>query len=185
METIILHCALEKKIQDFQNQIIKEVAEKFDLRKILIQNVEPHFTLKYHMPVNESQLGIIEDFLREFCSARDRTPVKVGGYTSFGKSVIYTSVLFSDAALQIFREFNRRLRTFDWVVWSEFDAENLIAHATIVEQCEEKYDYIVKFLGPREKHFDTWFDNITIVKKIKEEDEISFWETVSRFDFKT
>ena len=37
------------------------------------------------------------------------------------------------------------------------------------EGCDEKYDAIVKFTNSKEKHFDCWFDNITIVMEVSRE----------------
>jgi len=176
-----LHCSLEKQIQLFQKNLIEDIASRFDLKKTQIQNLEPHFTLKYWMTVDSQQLAAMERLLAAFCSTHRKEPIEVGGYSGFKPAVIFTQVVLSENARQLFKDLIQQLRTLAWIGWDKFDADNLHFHSTIAEQCGDQYEPVLDFLLGKEKYFESYFDNITIIRKTGEENGISFWETYKQF----
>jgi len=183
MNTIVLYCALDKEIQEYQDNIIREIATKFNLNKIIDLNVEPHFTLKYHITITGEQLDFLENIISDFCANNLKTKIKVGGYTSFPPSVTFTHVKFSKEAKLVFFHLIDLLRSIDWITWSPFDAENMHFHATVADECGEKFEEVLHYLQGKEKHFDTWFDNISIIKKIGEKDNVESWKVYRKFIF--
>lgn len=45
-----------------------------------------------------------------------------------------------------------------------------------------RFPEVWEFLKPRERHFTAWFDNITILKKVGEADDMDCWAIHRRFD---
>jgi hypothetical protein len=66
--------------------------------------------------------------------------------------------------------------------WAEFDAGKLHPHMTIAERCRPRFAEVWEFLKPRERRFTAWFDNITILRKVGETDDMDLWVVHKRFD---
>jgi len=181
METIGLYCALDRKVQEFQRELIKEIASEFNLTKTLIQDIEPHFTLKYWFSLNKAQLVRLENSIPPFCASHEKTKVTIGGYAGFEPGVVFTNVSLSDEAMHVFSELLAQLRAFDWIRWDRYDGENICFHSTLAEECGEKYAAVLKYLEGREIYFDSWFDNITLIRKTGEKGTITLWEPHKTF----
>jgi len=149
------------EVVDYQIGLIEELAAHFKLARIKKLGAPPHFTLKYWFNTDNID-PLIED-LEKFCDQHDPTPVKVGGFASFGKEVIYLKVEPSEEAMKVYENLLILLRQYDWIEWDRFDYPNLIFHATIAIECGERYEEIWKYLEKREKVFATRFDNITVL----------------------
>jgi len=149
------------EVVDYQVKLIEDLAENFGLVRIKKLGAPPHFTLKYWFRT-ENINPLIRD-LEKFCDRFDPTPVKVGGFASFGKDVIYLKVEPSDKAIKVYENLLILLRQYDWIEWDKFDYPNLIFHATIAIECGGKFDDIWKYLEKRERYFNARFDNVTIM----------------------
>jgi 2'-5' RNA ligase len=182
LKMIGLYCALEKRVQNYQFGLIKRISEKFGVTKTLIQDIEPHFTLKYPAAVDDDQLDQIIKTLQLFCSTQKRHPVKIGGFYSFDSAVVYTRVNLSPEAMETFEALILKLHDFNWLTWSEFDADNAVFHATLAEECSHCGGEILSYLADKETYFDTVFDNITMVQQTGEENGISKWGVLRRFE---
>jgi len=155
-ETLILYCALSGEIQEYQNRLIREVADKFGLKKIITLNVEPHFTLKYWFRADESQVIAVQKLLSGFCSMNLKAPIRVGGFRGFYPSVVYSVIDFSDEAFALINKLFFELRKSTWIEWNEFDAEKLIPHSTIAEDCNDHYEDVMDYLDGKEKIFESF-----------------------------
>lgn len=171
----ILHCQLRGDVAEYQRSLVLQIAEKFNLRITKEENLATHFTLKYWFEAEN--IEGIENLIENFCESHKKTPVKVGGFGGFPPYVVFINVELSEEAKKTFFELIVELRKVSWLSWDQYDGENLHFHSTIAEECNEKYEDVLKFVQGKEKHFDCWFDNITILREISREDNILRWET--------
>lgn len=158
----------------YQRNLVLQIAERFNLRITKEENLAAHFTLKYWFEAEN--IEVIEKLIENFCKSHRKTPVRVGGFGGFPPKVVFINVELSEDAKKTFSEFIAELRKVPWLTWDNYDAENLHFHSTIAEECGEKYDDVLKFTQGKEKRFNCWFDNITILREIAREKNILRWE---------
>jgi 2'-5' RNA ligase len=91
-------------------------------------------------------------------------------------------VELSDAAKRTFEALVSALRRLPWMSWDQYDAENLRPHMTIAEQCGAGFPEVWEFLKPRARRFSAWFDNITILRKVGERDDMDLWAVHKSFE---
>ena len=168
--TYIMPCLLKAPASDYQRELVDVIAERFGLTFTHRQAMSAHFTLKYHFTTAE--IGTVEALLDRFAREHPRTPVMIGGFGHFLADIVFVEVELSRAAKSTFEVLVSTLRTLPWMSWEQFDAENLHPHMTIAERCRDRFADVWEFLKPRERSFSAWFDNITILKKVGEQDGI-------------
>ncbi len=174
----IVYCVLGGEIADYHLRLVNEIADKFGKTLTKEQGVPPHFTLKYWF--DTETIEHVEKRLKQFADTHIRTPIRVGGFGGFHPKVVFMSIQLSDQARATFFELISEFKSMDWMQWDKFDAENLHFHATIVEECDEKYLDIWNFVQGQEKYFDAYFDNITVLRtvgKIKDFDKYEIYKT--------
>jgi hypothetical protein len=49
-------------------------------------------------------------------------------------------------------------------------------HATVAEECGDKFSDIRQFVKSKEQHFNCWFDNITIIESVSGNREFEKWK---------
>jgi len=169
-----LACFLDETVGQYHKSLVNAIAAEFGLALTKAENLPTHFTLKYWF--ESKQIEVIDHITENFCKTHQKTQVKVGGCGGFRPKVVFLDVALSKAAKRVFLEFVSELRKVQWVTWDKYEAENLHFHATLAEECNEKYDAIRKFMEGNEKHFECWFDNISIVREVSRERGILEWE---------
>jgi len=176
----IMPCMLPSPVQAYHRELVDVIAERFGLTFTQRQAIPAHFTLKYHFTTPE--IGQIEALLDDFVRRHRRTPITAGAFGHFLEDVVFVEVELSPAAQRAFDALVSALRTLPWISWDQFDAEKLHPHMTIAERCRPRFAEIWEFLKPRERRFTTWFDNITVLKKVGEADDMDLWAVHRRFD---
>ena len=53
---------------------------------------------------------------------------------------------------------------------------------TIAERCRSRFTEGWEFLGPRERRFNAWLDNVTISRKVGERDGMDLWALHRSFE---
>lgn len=165
-----IHCLLRGDVEKYHKKLVNDVAEKFGLRVTKEESMGTHFTLKYHYEAEDQ--GEVDEIIGDFCRSHRKTPVMVGGFGGFHQKIVFIDVKLSEEAKKNFLDFIHALREVKWVTWEQHEAEKLHFHATIAEECDEKYGDILDFLRGKEKYFDCWFDNVTIIEEILREGNI-------------
>jgi 2'-5' RNA ligase len=130
--------------------------------------------LKYWFETDK--IEVIDQIVENFCKTRKKTRVRVGGFGGFRPKVVFLNADLSEEAKRTFLELISELRKVNWVTWDRYDGENLHFHSTVAEECNERYDTIRKFANGKEKYFDCWFDNVTIVREASRKNGILEWE---------
>ena len=161
------------QIVDYHRELVDEIADRFGLTFTQRQRIPAHFTLKYHFTTSEIER--VEELLEELASGHAPAPLEVGGCGHFGEEVVFVEVRLSDDAKRVLAALFAALRTLAWMPWSAHDAEHLHPHMTVAEFCGPKFSEVWKFVQPREHHFAAQIDNVTILKRIGEEDGIDLW----------
>ncbi len=176
----IIHCLLRGKAADYQRALVKDIAEKFDTKLTLKQNLAPHFTLKYWFETED--IKKVENLISAFCQTHKKAPVTIGGFGGFAPKTLFINIKLSETAQKTFNEFVEELKKLPWMTWSQYDAEHLHFHVTIAEQMDEKkYQEVLEYLDNREEVFDGWFDNITILQETEIVDRVDMWKVHKMF----
>ena len=168
-------CLLFGEVEKYQHSLVNEIAERFDLFKTKKQNVATHFTLKDAFEAESMQeVGILTE---SFCNFHRKTPVRVGGFGNFPPDVVFVDVHLSEEARTTFLEYIAELRRIGWIEWDPYDGENRHFHATLAEECGQRFNEVWKFVSGKEKKcFNCWFDNITFLEQVGTENNISIWK---------
>jgi hypothetical protein len=168
-------CLLKGEFEKYHHQMVDEIASHFDLKITKELNIPTHFSIKYLFETED--IKEIEEIIEKFCETHKKTPVKLGGFGNFPfEKVVFIEVKLSEVAKRIFFEFISELRKVKWMIWDKYDAENLYFHSTIAEECDEKFEAVREFVQGKEKYFDYWFDNITILRLEYENQKLVKWE---------
>lgn len=165
---------ISEKATAFKNYF----AEKFNSRHAL--KSPPHITL--HMPFkwNPEKEKDVTDFLESFSSAQKPFEVRLNGFGSFPRRVIYIDVesnellakLYSDLA----SEFRAKLNIFN----SGYKNEGFTAHITLAHRDLRPAAYNEAWQEFREKKFDRSF-NAEKLALLKHNGK--HWEILKEFPF--
>ncbi|HOW29677.1 MAG TPA: 2'-5' RNA ligase family protein [archaeon] len=155
-----------KEIDNYRRDLVCAIANEFGLMHTKKANNYAHFTLKYKFKANTKQLEKLKETLSKFSKTHTKQKIKVGGFDNFHKRVVFVKGSQSQKINNIILELHKELKKLKWLTWHKNIEDNGIhLHTTITEECNEKlYPKIMKFLKGKEKYFDSYFDNITIMK---------------------
>lgn len=176
----LIVCNLRGDVVEYHKSLVLEIADNFGVQKPLKQKFDPHFTLKYGFYAEN--LNELESKIEKFCQSVIKTTVLVGGFGNFRKDVIFLNVQLSDEAHNIFFNFIDELQLIKWMTWESVEGKNLHFHATIASHCSEKFAEIIKFINGKDKMFNCYFDNITILKESVVIDGITTWEKYRTYE---
>lgn len=178
----IIHSLLRWPVEKYQHNLVTEIYKKFGINITKEENFNTHFTLKYRFETDH--IEEIEKIISDFCDKNKKTPVCVGWFGNFSSEVVFINVNLSYEAKSIFSEFISELKKVSWMPWDKYDDENLHFYSTIAEECNEKFVDIQDFITGKEKYFDCWFDNITILELFEKKDQIKEWKIWKSFSMK-
>ncbi len=171
-------CLLPREVEEYHHRLVSEVAEKFDLEIAKRENLPAHFTLKYSFETDRIQE--LEQLIKEFVK-RKKQPIRIGGFGGFAHKVVFIDIKPTENARKLFIKLFRQLKTRPWMQWDKFDSETLHFHATLAKEVNDKYDEVIEFLKGKEKYFDSFFDNISIIEFEKTDGVITEWDIYRRF----
>ncbi len=147
-----------------------KVSEKFSIFAI---QTPSHITLKDNIYTDNIKPieALIEKFVKE--TNFEGAEVEIGGIGNFRQRVFFLDVKLNDRTKTIYLKFFKILKEIDWLQWDEFDLPDRNFHLTITirakpEQIEDIENYLNQF---EKEKFTLPFDNITILKKLENEDD--------------
>lgn len=167
-------CVLKGEIESYHRYLVDVIARKFDLVITKEENIPTHFTLKYSFETKD--IGEIESLATQFCEMYEKTSVKVGGFGSFPPRVVFIKIQPSKFAWKSYLDFVAELRNVKGISWREIEGENLRFHATVAEECNDKFESVWELVQEKERYFNCWFDNLTILEEISRENNILRWK---------
>ena len=161
----ILFCLHNKEIDKYQKRIVKDISKKFNINMTRVENIFAHFTVKYSFEANPKQLEELKKTLSKFTKIHKKQKIKVGEFDNFNKRVVFIKVNQSKNVKETISELHKELRKLKWMPWANFEKNGIHLHTTVAEEStEEIYPKIIKYLLGKEKYFDSYFNNITIMK---------------------
>lgn len=180
---IVIECLLKNPVKEYQWSLVNQVAERFpELNYTKEQALEAHFTLKY--PFEIEDVASLEKTILDFARTHKKTPVTIGGFDHFDDRVAFVKVELSKEAKNVFEAFIDALKDDPEISWEPIDGKDLHFHVTIAERCGVLCSAVLEFVKGKERRFDTYFDNISILKYTdKTSNGISKWEHYRTFDF--
>ncbi len=173
--------SLKGDIIEYHRQLVDDVVDKFDLRIEQEIKAPTHFTLKYWFTADDAELSALKAHLTDYCRSHQPSPIRLGGFEGFPPNAVFIDVIPSESARKSFNDLMARLKPLKWMEWDDYDYPNLRFHTTIAVECNEKYDAVYEYLIGREKYFDCWFDNITIIGIESRKQQISRTEILDTF----
>jgi 2'-5' RNA ligase len=178
----MINSLLRGPIEAYQKDIVRHIAEKFpSLTHTKEQGLDAHFTLKY--PFETDDINEIESLISIFTATHVKTPVRVGGFRDFGGQTMFIDVNPSQSARSVFVDFIAELRKINWMQWYRHDGEGLHFHSTVAEKTAGLHEQILDFLKGKDKYFDVYFDNITLLKFTgMSKNGVGLWEIYKTFE---
>lgn len=161
-----LFCLHKKEIDKYRRDLVNQIYKQFGLKHTKKANNYAHFTLKYKFKANSKQLKELEKTLLKFSKIHNKEKIKVGGFDNFHKKVVFVKVSKSPKVKKLIFDLHKELRKLKWLTWhNNIEGDGIHLHTTITEESNEKlYPKIMKYLSGKEKYFDSYFDNVTIMK---------------------
>lgn len=161
-----LFCLHNKEIDKHRQDLVYKIYKQFGLKHTKKANNYAHFTLKYKFKADSKQLDELKKVLLKFSKTHNKEKIKVGRFDNFHKRVVFVKVSQSPKVKKLISDLHKELRKLKWLTWQGNIEENGIhLHTTITEESNEKlYPKILNFLKGKEKYFDSYFDNVSIMK---------------------
>lgn len=160
MNRYVLVNLLSGESLNLHENIVEEVCFKFKVQK---QKLPGHITLK--APFETERISEIETLLQNFCTKNTKAPIKIDGFNHFRDNVIFMDIHPSKKAIMLHENLYMELKTLDFLEWKSNESKNRVFHSTIVSRrIQKKFKDIWQFVNNYTVSFDTYIDNITIMK---------------------
>jgi 2'-5' RNA ligase len=168
----IIVCLLSGAVEEYHQQLVEEIAEKFEVIALAKQKAPTHFTLKDMFDADD--IGELDKVLDEFVRTHKPAVISLEGYNRFDDNVIFMDINFSENARQLFKEFIDKLKELSWMQWGAYDDENKVFHCSLAYfDIKDKYKDICRYLLSNYSYsFEAYFDNVTIYKQVGENWEL-------------
>ena len=155
---------LKGRVGKYQENIEVKLSKKFKIRN-LTKRIAPHLTLK--TPFEKKNIDEIERFLDKFSKKRKKFKIRVGGFGSFRKKVIYLNVLANKDYLKFQKDLIKNLRNNKLIYIGKIDTDYM-SHSTIgFAKNHVQFERIMNFLVQYNPNFTIDLDSIAILKKLK------------------
>jgi len=155
---------LDGKSKKYVEDMIQDVAKKFDVDFVYSGRQPAHITLKYRFETNK--IKEVENILSEICEEINTSNFEIGGLGSFKRDALILKVKpskemirFEKIVLKRLGYLNGDLAKFDKVLYKNFHIG--IAHHDI----KSKFDEIKEYLKKYDKKFKLKFDRVYLIKK--------------------
>lgn len=165
---------LRKDIATYHKKLKEELKQKFNVKQALKTNPPSHITLKYNF--KNEKLPEIKKILQDFAKQKKPSKYEIRGVDSFDKKVIYLKIR---ASKEMKKAHTKLLQTLKNITpLRKYDkAQNY--HVTLaLRDIGEKYEEIMKHLQNKKPCFQTYFNNVAILKLEKKE-----WIIEEKYEF--
>lgn len=155
----VIVCLLKGEVLEFHEKLVSHVCSTFKVQR---QKLPAHFTMK--APFEADNIEELEKITEGFCNTNPKTPIKLEGFDSFRKDVVFIDIKPSKEAVQTHDKYIEVLNKLDWLEWKENEGKGKRFHCTIVSRrIREKYNEIWDYVNKFNPSFDMYFDNISIL----------------------
>lgn len=159
---------IKGKAEKYHQKLVKEIAEKFNIIYTKRNSCPSHITLKFGFKINKPKRAKeIEIILKKFCRKEKVTNIKIIGFGHFNNKNIFLNVKFSDKSLIVHKRLIKQLKKLKWLEWSKHEREKNF-HITIAYHFnKKKFNKIWKYLDRYHPRFNLRFDNIAIIRRLR------------------
>lgn len=171
----VIVCLIKGEALKFHENLVQNVCRKYNVSR---QKLPAHFTLK--APFETENITEVEELIQDFCGDRPSTTISIEDFDHFGEGVVFMDIKPSGEATKTCNDFVDVLKKVPWLEWKRNEGKNKKLHCTVVTRIpNNKYDDIWNYVREHHCSFDTYFDNISILKW-----DINKWVTYKEFKFK-
>lgn len=168
---------LQGEAKDFHEQLVKDIAKKFDVHYREQKKIPAHITLKE--PFKTNRIEDIEKILASFVKKHGSSSLQIQGFNHFGNKVIFQDIYPSEEAKKTMLALFKELKKIPWMQWQKHSGKDLILHATIAykdiqPKCNDIWGYVSKI----SYNYVVPFDKITILKH-----ENNQWQVYKEYEF--
>lgn len=174
MDRYVIVCLFKDDILKFHEKIVDDVCNNFKVKK---QKLPAHFTIK--APFETDNIKEIENIIEKFVKNNHKQNIKIQGFNKFRTDVVFMKVIPSKEALKVHDNFINNLKKISWLKWKHHEGndKNKVFHCTIVSRLnKDKFFPIWEYVNKYTPQFETYFDNISILKW-----ENNKWETYKEY----
>ncbi|WP_050607852.1 2'-5' RNA ligase family protein [Clostridium niameyense] len=175
MERYVIVCLVKGEALKFHESLVGNVCFKFKVNR---QKLPCHFTIK--APFETDNIKKVENLIEEFTKDKTKEDLRIKGFNHFGNRVVYMEVNPSKNAIDLHNNFIYKLKTLNEISFKANENKNKVFHCTIVTKFpQEKFSPIWEYINNFYPNFNTYFDNISILKWNKNK-----WITYKEFKLK-
>ncbi|MEK6898508.1 MAG: 2'-5' RNA ligase family protein [Nanoarchaeota archaeon] len=174
-DEICIVCLIKGYAGKYHNSLVKEISSNFGTND-LSQRIPPHVTIK--SPFFTKNINEIEEVIYDFSKKLKKSSFNLEGFDHFRKNVIFINVIANDYIINIARNLMELLRKIKGITFSEYEDKQIHYHATIAYcESEKIFNAIWSYLSNKRPEYNVYFNNITILKKVKDK-----WKIHKEFD---
>lgn len=160
MDRFVIVCLLKEETLEFHEKLVQDVCDKFKVKR---QKLPAHFTIK--APFETDKIEEIEPLIDKFVKNRNKQDILIDGFDHFRTDVVFMKVIPSMGAISLHDDFIDELKKVPWLNWKKHEGKGKIFHCTIVSRLmEDKFNPIWDYVNKYNPQFNTYFDNISILK---------------------
>ena len=155
----VVVCVVKGKAGDFNNNLRKELLEKFKARS---SKLPAHFTINAPFEY-DGEVTKLNNVLKDFSKNEKSTPFIIKGYDHFGDRVVYMKVKMSTEAKAVHDRLIDRMSTIPYIEFEEKDGKDKTFHVTLAsKRIKPLYHKVWEYVNQYPCEFQCFFDNVTI-----------------------
>lgn len=156
----VIVCLIKGEALTFHEKLVSEICTKFKVKR---QRLPAHFTIK--APFEHEDISQLERLTEEFCSSAQITNINLDGFGHFREDVAFIDVKTSSQAVKVHDDYIDALKTISWLEWKRNEGKGRVFHCTLVSKIPKgKFKDIWNYISTFNCHFETTFDNISILR---------------------
>lgn len=155
----LVHGPAEK----FQQELVRDLSERFDTHWLNDYWTPAHFTLKSLF--DERHLTQVEVLLEEFSAQNFAYPAETRGCSVYTDAVMM-DVHLSEDATAVYLNLIRALRKIDGLEWGSFEAEERHFHMSVaLFDIDKQFEGIKGYSQALDFCFEIQFDNVALLEQ--------------------
>lgn len=156
----VIVCLLSNEALNFHENLTNDICKRYEVKR---QKLPGHFTLK--APFETDNIDEILDTIEAFCIKKSKAPIEIKNYGHFREDVVYMSVNPSPEAIMLYDDLIDILKTISWLEWKRNEGKGKIFHCTLISKIPKgKFEAIWNYSNQFPSNFNTYFDNITVLR---------------------
>lgn len=159
----LVEIRLGGEIKNHLNEIIEDIADRFDARQLVRSHYVPHITLYGPFRTRKEKVALAR--IRDVCARYDLVPFRLEGLDHFKRETIYVDVHSSQPLRQLRLNLSRELRpishaeeSYDHDRWCKF-------HSTIARDVSYNFEDIWEYVSTEyDIHYEGYVERVNLVR---------------------